>query len=143
MFFQYQILEACMLGFHFSLFVERIPRLFPKCILILTGEMEVHGYKKKKKKYCIVQKVIALLYQRLTGPCWWEHSLVGERLSPTARRSAAGHQAPRKPDPSSARHWGGPHLLGFAISPKEADPDPGQRSREHSAQPEGEQILMN
>lgn len=39
-----------MLGFHFSLFVERIPRLFPKCILILTGEMEVHGYKKKKKR---------------------------------------------------------------------------------------------
>lgn len=108
--------------------------------------------KKKKKKYCIVQKVIALLYQRLTGPCWWEHSLVGERLSPTARRSAAGRQAPRKPDPSSARHWGGlrgtlprhgSHLLGFAISPKEADPDLGQRSREHSAQPEGEQILMN
>lgn len=37
-----------MLGFHFSLFVERISRLFPKCIIILTREMEVHGYKKKK-----------------------------------------------------------------------------------------------
>lgn len=45
-FFQYQILWAHLLGFYSSLFVERISKLSPKCIIILTGQMEVHGYKK-------------------------------------------------------------------------------------------------
>ena len=46
-FFQYQILEACLFSFHSSLFVERISELLPKCIIILTGQMEVCGYKRK------------------------------------------------------------------------------------------------
>lgn len=64
-FFQCQILEAYMLGLH-SLFVERISKLFPKYIIILTEEMEVHGY---EKNILYFSKSHQSSYQGLTGPC--------------------------------------------------------------------------
>lgn len=141
-----------MLGFHFSLFVERIPRLFPKCILILTGEMEVHGYKKKKKKILHRSKS-----HRSSLPETHGAVLVGTQpsrraaltYSPTLRGGPSGTPETR---PIECPALGRPP---WDVAPTRLPPprvchftqgdrsDPGQRSREHSAQPEGEQILLN
>lgn len=53
-----------MLGFHYSAFVERIPKLFPKWIIILTGKIKVHGYIKLH-----VSESCYSFYQRFTKLC--------------------------------------------------------------------------
>lgn len=105
-FFQYQILGACWFGFHSSLFVERISKLLPKCIIILTGQMQVCGYKRKflhisKSPHSFLSKTHRTVLMG-TLPSWAatvtqgltvfnRSSLALETNSDTDSRPCAGH----------------------------------------------------